>query len=175
MQPMTHTIHRAHFPQDVADVTALWEEYAQTLADYGVWDLGAETIAPDLEALSKGERWDHWRIYLVRVEGRAVAIAGYTPLPHLGEGVAEGRRLYVQPSQRGSGLARALLLHCEAEAVAEGFHTLYLDTFRTPEGQGPLKLYRSLGFEECAPYNDYPPARAHFLVKRIGLPPVQNG
>lgn len=164
---MSLHIRTASYSEDVALICTLWRAYSATLQSYGVWDLGGETIEPDLARLSRGEGWDHWRIYLAFSAEGAIAIGGFTPLPHLGAGVAEGRRLYVVPSHRGSGVARALLAACERDARAEGFHTLYLDTFRTPEGEGPRKLYRSLGFTECAPYNDYPPERAWFMVKQL--------
>ncbi|MBY0354962.1 MAG: GNAT family N-acetyltransferase [Rickettsiales bacterium] len=168
-------IFKAAFPQHIPAVAHLWRLYSETLRAFGVWDLGGETIEPDIQALMRGDQQQHlqthlqtyWHIFLAERNGQVVGTASFTPLPHLGPAVAEGRRLFVLPEAQGLGIARALLNAAEEDARQRGFTTLYLDTFRTTEGEKPLALYRSLGFVECAPYNDYSPERTRFLVKQI--------
>ena len=164
---MTELIRKASFPEDLDAVAALWRAYGDTLRELGVDDLGGETVEPDLAMLTRGEGHGHWHVYLAFVDGVAVGTAALTPLPHLGVGVAEGRRLYMAKEARGRGLARKLLQLGEDDARQLGFTTLHLDTFHGPAGEGPFALYTSLGYRECAPYNDYPSDRVRFLVKNL--------
>jgi GNAT superfamily N-acetyltransferase len=164
---MTETLRKARFPDELPTLAALWRAYGETLRELGVWDLGGETVEPDLAALGQGEAQDRWHIYLAFIEGAPVGTAAFTPLPHRGPDAAEGRRLYLTPAARGKGIARRLLQHTEDDAKALGYRTLYLDTFRSSAGDGPLALYTSLGFTECEPYNDYPSARVRFLRKSL--------
>ena len=69
------------------------------------------------------------------------------------DGIAEVKRLWVVPSARGRGLARALMARLEAEAVALGYHQLRLETgLRQPEA---IALYTALGYRRRAPYGRY--------------------
>jgi ribosomal protein S18 acetylase RimI-like enzyme len=70
------------------------------------------------------------------------------------------KRLYVRPQFRGLKIGNALV-----EAVIEcarqiGYRSMRLDTL--PKLEAALSLYRSVGFEEIAPYHDYP-VRAIFM------------
>lgn len=161
------SIRKACFPDDLSFVAALWRSYGDELRAMGVGDLGGETVEPDIALLERSEGWDHWHIYLAFVDDVPAGTAALTPLPHLGADVAEGRRLYVAPAARGRGLARQLLQIGEEDARCLGFTTLHLDTFHGSAGAAPFALYSSLGFHECAPYNDYPPERVRFLKKEL--------
>ncbi|KRF37790.1 hypothetical protein ASG94_03710 [Nocardioides sp. Soil805] len=70
--------------------------------------------------------------------------------------VAEIKRMYVDPSARGGGLARRLVARLESEAAALGAAVVRLDTGRdmTPA----VTLYRSSGYREVEDYNGNPDA-----------------
>lgn len=76
------------------------------------------------------------------------------PLPELGPDVGELKRMYVRPAYRGTGLGRRLGEHVIAFARAAGYTTMKLDT--STSMHAAIGLYRSLGFVECARYNDDP-------------------
>jgi GNAT superfamily N-acetyltransferase len=90
--------------------------------------------------------------YLVGYEGSAAVAGG--GLRHLGEGVAEIKRMFVRPVARSRGVARALLAALEAAARELGYERVRLDT--GPKQVHGLALYRSAGYVDVAPYNDNP-------------------
>lgn len=70
------------------------------------------------------------------------------------DGVAEIKRLWVDPSARGLGLARRLMAAAEAAARDLGLQTLRLDTHSTLAEA--VALYRRDGWREIARFNDDP-------------------
>lgn len=84
------------------------------------------------------------------------------------QGDAAGRRmevkhLYVAPAARGTGIGRSLLAALVAHARTAGAATVVLDTNRSLEAAGGL--YRSLGFESVAPYNENPNATDWYALR----------
>jgi GNAT superfamily N-acetyltransferase len=68
-------------------------------------------------------------------------------------GVAEIKRLWVDPGARGLGVARALVSRLEEDAVRLGYRALVLETgLRQPEA---IALYESLGYRRREPYGRY--------------------
>jgi DNA-binding MarR family transcriptional regulator/predicted GNAT family N-acyltransferase len=77
---------------------------------------------------------------------------------------AEIKRLWIDPSARGLGLARRLMQAAENAARELSVETLRLDTNSAlPEA---LKLYRTSGWVEIARFND-DPYPDHFFEKRL--------
>lgn len=66
--------------------------------------------------------------------------------------LAEIKRVYVRPNQRGSGIGRALIQALITDLRDAGYTSIRLDTgtFMT----AAEKLYRSLGFTDIAPYDE---------------------
>ena len=91
------------------------------------------------------------RLYLAEWEG---GTAGCVALHPLGCGLAELKRLYVRPAFRGHGIGRALTEQIIADARAEDYRTLQLDT--QPFLPEAIRLYRKLGFAEMKGYNPSP-------------------
>ncbi|TDW70538.1 GNAT family N-acetyltransferase [Kribbella pratensis] len=88
-------------------------------------------------------------------DGRAVgcgAVQVFEPgSAHPGD--AEVKRMYVTPTARGKGYARALLAGLERAARAKGHPVLRLTTGeRQPEA---IALYESSGFVQTAPWGKY--------------------
>lgn len=70
-------------------------------------------------------------------------------------GVGELKRMYVKPSCRGRGVAKALLERLESEARLRGCEWLMLETgISQPEA---LCLYERSGFRRRGPFGDYRP------------------
>lgn len=78
--------------------------------------------------------------------------------------IGEIKRMWVDPSARGLGVARRILEALEALAREAGFTTLRLETNGTlVEAQA---LYRSAGYGEVAPFNGEPYAH-HWFEKAL--------
>ncbi|SER58961.1 Ribosomal protein S18 acetylase RimI [Actinokineospora terrae] len=77
---------------------------------------------------------------------------------------AEMKRLYVNPTARGRGLARAVLAELERTAHERGFRRLILETgSEQPEA---IALYLSSGYQDITPFGFYADSpRARHLGK----------
>jgi GNAT superfamily N-acetyltransferase/DNA-binding MarR family transcriptional regulator len=75
------------------------------------------------------------------------------------------KRMWVAPEVRGLGLGRRLLAELEAQAAAHGVRTLRLETNRALSEA--IRLYRTAGYREVAPFNEEPYAH-HWFEKAIG-------
>jgi GNAT superfamily N-acetyltransferase len=96
---------------------------------------------------------------LARLDGRAV---GCGAVRTLDPDVAEIKRMWIDPDERGHGIGRSLLTALETAAAELGCHTVRLDT--AAHLTEALALYRSAGYVEISAYNDNPYA-AHWLEK----------
>jgi GNAT superfamily N-acetyltransferase len=66
---------------------------------------------------------------------------------------AEIKRMYVRPTARRSGVARAMLAELERTALAAGHRRIILETgSKQPEA---VALYRSDGYTDIAPFGHY--------------------
>ncbi|WP_253891314.1 GNAT family N-acetyltransferase [Actinokineospora diospyrosa] len=69
------------------------------------------------------------------------------------EQTAEMKRLYVNPTARGRGLARAVLAELERTAVERGLRRLILETgTKQPEA---IELYLTSGYAPIPPFGHY--------------------
>jgi putative acetyltransferase len=96
-------------------------------------------------------------------DGDAQGVGAYRPLD---DDVAEIKRMYVEPSSQGKGIGRLLLDRLIAEAHAAGYRRLRLDTDRASMS-GAIRLYRSFGFVEIAPYGPDRDGQFAFFEKRL--------
>ena len=90
----------------------------------------------------------------------------------LGPAFGEIKRMYVQPSQRGKGLSKALMQFLEAQAQARGCRVFALET--GPLQLDALGLYERMGYLHCGPFGDYgEDPHSVFMVKPAGseVPP----
>lgn len=100
--------------------------------------------------------------FVVRSGTRVLGCGGVLSLA---PGVGEIKRMWIEPSMRGVGLGRRLLLHLEERVAAIGNHTVRLDTNSVLKEA--LALYASSGYREISRYNDNPYAR-HWFEKTLG-------
>lgn len=77
---------------------------------------------------------------------------------------AEIKRLYVGPSGRGKGVARALMAELEARARAKGHGFVRLETGAALEPASAL--YRRLGYGIRGPFGEYPEHPASLFMEK---------
>jgi putative acetyltransferase len=70
-----------------------------------------------------------------------------------GDGFAEVKRMYVRPTARGCGAARAILSRLEDEARARNIRRLVLETGDIRHAA--MRLYERAGFTRCAAFGAY--------------------
>jgi DNA-binding MarR family transcriptional regulator/GNAT superfamily N-acetyltransferase len=88
---------------------------------------------------------------------------GTVSLRPLEPGIAEVKRLWVDPMARGQGLARRLMRAIEDRARNMGFSSVRLDT--NSALTAAVALYRATGWVDIAPYTS-PPANV-WMAKRL--------
>ncbi|GAB3761278.1 GNAT superfamily N-acetyltransferase [Nocardioides ginsengisegetis] len=115
--------------------------------------------------------------YVAYDDGEPVATGAWrrTSVRALGAtDAAEIKRMYVVPSARGAGVARAVLAHLEATAIAAGIDVLVLETgMKQPEA---IALYTSSAYVPVPGfgyYKDQPLSRC--FGKRLALGVLERG
>jgi putative acetyltransferase len=156
MAAMTIKIHIGP-PRDAADhdaIAGLVREYAGSLG----FSLDYQDFEAELADLAAKYAPPGGALLLARVDG---APAGTVALRQLEPGTGEMKRLYVRPAFRGerteSGntIGRELAYRIVEVARACGHRRLRLDTIG-PKMEAAIKLYRTMGFTEIAPYYPSP-------------------
>ncbi|UCF66448.1 MAG: GNAT family N-acetyltransferase [Acidobacteriota bacterium] len=133
---------------------ALFEEYAASLS----FELDFQDFAEELAEFPGKYAPPEGRLLVAR---SGSDVAGCVALRKLDDRTCEMKRLYVRPAHRRQDVGRDL---CEAliEAAREiGYERMRLDT--VPSMTAARALYRSLGFEEIAPYCHNPIEGAVFM------------
>lgn len=127
---------------------------------------GLELTGPEMPKAGPAELGPPGGVFLVGYQrGAAVCGGGVKRLP---DGACEIKRMYVVPSARGRGVARALLHALEDAARQLGYRAVRLDTGpRQPGAQG---LYESEGYLSIDNFNGNPVA-TFFGEKRLGAKP----
>lgn len=90
----------------------------------------------------------------------------------LESGRGELKRMYVQPTCRGEGMAQQIIAALEAAAAQRGCFELKLETGpRQPEA---LSFYRKQGYKACGPFGSYPEhPLSVFMEKTIAQRPPE--
>lgn len=112
-----------------------------------------------LEGLPKAHAAPEGAALVARLDGKVV---GCVMMQRIDKHTCEMKRMFVGPEGRGLGLGRRLaesIIHVAAES---GYITMQLDTGRSHDEA--LSLYRSLGFQEIAPYYEAPPELKNHLI-----------
>jgi len=100
-------------------------------------------------------------LLLARIGERPV---GCGALHYFPGAVADVKRMWIDPTARGLGLGRRLLVELEAVACRRGVALLRLETNRVLTEA--IALYRSLGYEEVEAFNDEVHAH-HWFAKPL--------
>jgi putative acetyltransferase len=153
------TIHEAVSSADIAEIRALFEEYAQSLDI----DLGFQGFEEELAGLPGVYSRPTGCLLLGAMGDRSVGCVG---VRRLEEDICEMKRLYVRPEARGEGAGQALAEAAVAFGRAAGYQAMRLDTLSTMVAA--RALYRQLGFREVAPYRYNPVPGALFMELVLG-------
>jgi len=89
---------------------------------------------------------------------------GCAALKRLDESTAEIKRVYVAPTARGAGVARALLTRLEEIAQTVGYERIRMDT--GARQLTSVALFTSIGYEQIPDYNGNP-VGAYWFEKRL--------
>lgn len=84
------------------------------------------------------------------VDGAAMACGGFR---HLSTGVAEIKRMYVDPTVRRRGVGALILAFLEEGARASGYREAWLES--GSEQPDAISLYVAAGYEPRAPYGEF--------------------
>ena len=133
---------------DLDAIRALFTEYAASLG----FSLGYQGFDAELAGLPGKYAAPDGALLLAKIDG---VVAGVVALRKLEPGIAEMKRLYVKPAHHGRSIGRKLAEGVVATARTLGYRRLRLDTI-TGKMDTAVKLYRSMGFVEIAPYYDSP-------------------
>jgi ribosomal protein S18 acetylase RimI-like enzyme len=153
----------AHTPEQLADVRALFTEYA---AEIQV-DLCFQGFARELAELPGAYAPPAGRLLLARCGGQLAGCVGLRPFdpgtpPTLyNPRACELKRMYVRPAFRRRGLGRRLAVAVIDAAREIGYEHMRLDTL--DHMTAALALYRSLGFVDIPPYRHNPLPGATYL------------
>jgi len=145
-------------PRDIADIRALFGEYAALVAEA----LCFQNFDRELGTLP-GEYAPPGGVLLIARDGDAPA--GCVALRRLDAATGEMKRMYVRERYRGGGLGRSLALAVIDEARKRGYARVLLDTL--PKLAPAIALYRDLGFRETGAYLPAPTPGALCFELRI--------
>lgn len=130
---------------------------------------GLDLNGPQMPKAGAAELSPPGGAFLVGYEaGAPVCCGGVKRLP---DGACEIKRMYVVPTARGRGVARALLLALEHEARRLGYAIARLDT--GPRQPAAKALYESTGYRPVANFNANPVA-TYFGEKRLDAAGAQQ-
>ena len=113
----------------------------------------------ELQALPISYGPPEGRTLLAKIDGDAVGCIAYR---RLSDSICEMKRLYVRTGGQGLGIGRRLSLALIDAARQDGFELMRLDTASLLTEA--IALYKSLGFRECPPYNEYPDEFRPYIV-----------
>jgi ribosomal protein S18 acetylase RimI-like enzyme len=135
-------------PLAIRDARLLFEEYYAWLGEV----VCSTRLAEEIDSLPRPYVEPVGRLLLARDEvGRPVGCVGIRP--HEGD-ACEIKRLYVREEARDRGLGRQLARYALDACRELGYSEVRMTTLPGTMA-GALRMYRSLGFEECEPFFDY--------------------
>lgn len=149
----------ARTAEDIAAARRLFLAYAQSL-DFSLCFQGFDEELASLPGKYAPEQ--RGALLLAKRNDAAVGVVG---LRDLGDGIAEMKRLYIEPAGRGHNFGRALTDAVLAEARRFGYRAVRLDTF--PSMVAANRIYDSLGFVDIPPYYDNPLPGARYRELKL--------
>jgi ribosomal protein S18 acetylase RimI-like enzyme len=139
---------RAARPDEMPLVKGLFLEYEAEINSQTGLDLAFQGFEEELSTLPGKYSPPLGVILLAELDGVPRGVVALRPLS---QGIAEMKRLFVQPRARGYNLGRLLTEAVVEEARQSGYAAIRLDSL--PHMQSAVALYRSLGFRDIEAYN----------------------
>ena len=148
-------ITQAESPEQIEEIRKLFREYENWLDI----DLCFQDFEKELANLPGKYEKPDGRLFLISEKNQS---AGCIALRKIDVDVCEMKRLFVRGDFRGLGLGKMLIEKLLEEARSTGYKRMRLDTL--PDKM-PLavKLYKSYGFCEIAPYYHNPHEETLFM------------
>jgi putative acetyltransferase len=112
--------------------------------DYNATQKGTVFSDPVIEKLSASFKGERSAYFVAERNGIVLGGAGIQPLKKADPGICELQKMYLDKSERGKGIGRALLEICLDFAKKQSFTSCYLESL--PELTDALKLYEASGF-----------------------------
>jgi ribosomal protein S18 acetylase RimI-like enzyme len=134
-------------PHEMPLVKELFIEYATEIANEIGLDLAFQCFDQELATLP-GKYSPPLGVILIAELYHVPR--GVVALRPLSDGIAEMKRLFVQPQARGFRLGRLLVDAVIEHARQTGYYAIRLDSL--PHMQSAIALYRSLGFRDIPAY-----------------------
>jgi len=150
-----------------------YEDFGQLIRDYWDWLRMRYADAPGLmDSIGSHQGLDAELSTLATTYGpprgrallarRGDEVSGGVGMRDMGDGICEMKRLFVPDRFQGSGLGRQLCEALFAQAAADGYHLMRLDTGR--QNTEAIAMYESMDFRRRSPYRDYPAELLEFLL-----------
>jgi len=143
---------------DLEEVRHLFEEY---WSDFGFTPC-FQNFDQELAGLPGAYAPPDGRLAVAWVNDEA---AGCIALRRFDRDRCEGKRLYVRPAFRGSGIGRALMDWLIAQARHAGYREMVGDTL--PVMQTAVTMYQRMGFERTGPHRGEPAPQAIYMRLRL--------
>jgi carbonic anhydrase len=164
-----YEIAAARWPEDQEQALRLLTNYGRHLAASPVGAAGM--CLGDYETQLRGLPGKYAEaeadLLLAKVNNQAAGCAALTQrMLQDGTHATELKRLWVEPTFRGCGLGRGLVMAAIDWARAQGCGAVVLDTVNEamPEASA---LYQSLGFAETGRFNDNPISGVRFYILKL--------
>ena len=147
-----------HTETEYAAASALFKEYAEWLNI----DLSFQNFEEELLQLKEMYSEPTGGIFLLQ---QGEELIGCVAIRKKGEGIAELKRMYIQPDIRKAGAGTMLLEKALTAAKELGYQIIRLDTLATMTPA--INLYKKHGFYEIDPYYFNPETNAIFFERKL--------
>ncbi|HNP53360.1 MAG TPA: GNAT family N-acetyltransferase [Ferruginibacter sp.] len=151
-------IRLIHTASEYDEARRLFRAYANSLSI----DLCFQQFDAELLKLDSMYAFPLGGIFLLYDGTIAVGCVG---VRRLEEGIAELKRMYIDPAYRGRHFGQALMDHSLQLARSLGYQRIRLDTLRSM--LPAIQLYRANGFEETTAYYHNPEADVLYFEKQF--------
>lgn len=151
---------RPALPDEMPLVKGLFIEYATEISNQIGLDLAFQCFDQELATLPGKYSPPLGAILLAELDGVPRGVVALRPLA---DGIAEMKRLFVQPQGRGYGLGQLLVEAVIDRARQAGYGAIRLDSL--PHMQSAIALYRSRGFRDIEAYYENPVCPVYLELK----------
>jgi putative acetyltransferase len=147
----------------IANTNEEYKSAATLFKEYAVWlniDLSFQHFEEELTTLKEMYGPPHGAIILAKKENEHI---GCVAIRQKENGIAELKRMYVQPIFQQQGVGVLLLNNALEIATTLGYKKIWLDTLN--DMYPAIKLYKNAGFYEIPAYYFNPEPNAIFFEK----------